>query len=299
MASSHDFLSPEDLAETARQAKAGDRAAQGRLLDAFEPAVRRAAASYRGQPYHEDLLQESRLALLEALPRVDPDHPGLAGYLRAVVRSTVAQSYKAEREHQEGHVSGYAPADPDNPDGPTVFDTLSPGDVHPDFYWSRYTGNRPYLPRPGTEHWPALAEAVTEMVKLNLLNTRMLLALEAAVDPDTYGGLTADELAEAMSERAGRTVRPDSAVRSLNKGLERLEDYWSAVGAGEDPRSAIRSVRRGRTNRVPFSEGIRGVYFNPFLEEEEQEVPTRYLDPFAEVAAEDEFNAIERGENHV
>ena len=52
----------------------GDADALDRLLRAFEPLCRKLAKRYEGAAERNDLLQEARLGLLDAIRRYDPEH---------------------------------------------------------------------------------------------------------------------------------------------------------------------------------------------------------------------------------
>jgi RNA polymerase sigma-32 factor len=54
--------------------EAGDADALDRLLRAFEPLCRKLAKRYEGAAERNDLLQEARLGLLDAIRRYDPEH---------------------------------------------------------------------------------------------------------------------------------------------------------------------------------------------------------------------------------
>lgn len=73
------FLGKEEERALARRDRQGDRAARRRLLQAYEPLVAREARKWlqwngdSQEPFWEDLLQEGRIALIEALDRFDPE----------------------------------------------------------------------------------------------------------------------------------------------------------------------------------------------------------------------------------
>ena len=67
-------LAPDDERRLVRAAKAGDRAARGRLVEAFMPLISAIARTYRsGQVQRLELLQEGVVGLLRALERFDPE----------------------------------------------------------------------------------------------------------------------------------------------------------------------------------------------------------------------------------
>jgi DNA-directed RNA polymerase specialized sigma24 family protein len=75
-----------------RAAKRGDRLAEARLLELYEPMVRRIAGSlYLPGGEREDLAQEARLGILGAIRAWDPRPVCAVSLLRLAVRSPRGQ----------------------------------------------------------------------------------------------------------------------------------------------------------------------------------------------------------------
>lgn len=89
-----DFLDPEEEADLVQRAKDGDASARAKLLRSYDPIVAGFVGSnWYDSAWYEDLLQEGRAALLDALEGFDPEHGTRFGaYARTVVRRRVSEA---------------------------------------------------------------------------------------------------------------------------------------------------------------------------------------------------------------
>jgi RNA polymerase primary sigma factor len=91
------LLSAEGERALVAAAQAGDREATGRLVEAFEPLVGKVVALYkgRGMPW-DDLAQEARLGLLEAIPGFDPTKGRFATYASWRMRGRITRAFGSQ-----------------------------------------------------------------------------------------------------------------------------------------------------------------------------------------------------------
>src|SRR5437773_1426955 len=95
----------EDEAELATRARAGDRAAFGRLVERFAPQARRVARAVLQDPHDaDDAAQDAFLAALVKLDQYDPRRPfgpwlmQIVGIPEGTVRSEVFHARRRLRE---------------------------------------------------------------------------------------------------------------------------------------------------------------------------------------------------------
>jgi len=111
-----------------RAAKTGDRRAEARLLDLYEPMVRRISGShYLPGGEREDLAQEARLGILAAIRAWDPDRRvpfRCFAWLCAVREARMAVNAARAAKHQPLNRARSLQA-PAGEDGPPLADTLA------------------------------------------------------------------------------------------------------------------------------------------------------------------------------
>jgi RNA polymerase sporulation-specific sigma factor len=176
------------------RAKRGDRAAQTRLLEHYEPMVRRVAAfPVVAGAERDDLAQHARLGIVDAIADWDPDRRvPFKSFARLCAVRGMGAAIEAARAEKRRSLNGARPLHvPIGEDGRTLEETL-PATGHPD--------EDPVAKLLARERLTAIRERASSLTALE----RQALALSGQ-------GLTHLEIAQRL----------DVGRRSVNNALQR------------------------------------------------------------------------------
>src|SRR5438477_13133860 len=115
----------EDEAELATRARAGDRAAFGRLVERFAPQARRVARAVLQDPHDaDDAAQDAFLAALVKLDQYDPRRP-FGPWLMRIVANAATDRRRRRTVRRAEAVEPNATAGGPRPDGQTEHRALA------------------------------------------------------------------------------------------------------------------------------------------------------------------------------